>query len=147
MSNSVKSVVVKGKFKNFLNYRLKTRSLPFFNYYHNIFYTLNNNNKYLKIVPVNILDLMYQIVLSFLIMSDGNFDQGRKRVRIYTNCFTKQEVEKLALAINNNLGIYTGVLHDRNDQWILTIGAKNLELLRNTVSPYFHSSMLYRIGL
>lgn len=90
---------------------------------------------------------MDPLVLAYLIMSDGNFDQGRKRVRIYTNCFTKQEVEKLALAINNNLGIYTGVLHDRNDQWILTIGAKNLELLRNTVSPYFHSSMLYRIGL
>ena len=80
-------------------------------------------------------------------MGDGNFDKGRNRVRIYTNSFTKEEVEKLALSINKNLGIYVGVLHDRNDQWILTIGAKNLDLLRTTVSPYFHSSMLYRIGL
>jgi hypothetical protein len=56
-------------------------------------------------------------------------------------------VVKLADAIMNNLKIYTGVLHDINDQWILTIGAKNLELLRNTVSPHFHSSMLYRIGI
>jgi hypothetical protein len=51
------------------------------------------------------------------------------------------------LAINDKVGIYTGVLHDRKDQWILTIGAKNLELLRNTVYPHFHSSMLYRIGM
>ena len=72
---------------------------------------------------------------------------GRKRVRIYTNCFRKQEVEELALAINNNLGLYTGVLQDRKDQLILTIGAKILELLRTTVSLYFLSSMLYRIGL
>jgi hypothetical protein len=51
-------------------------------------------------------------------MGDGNFDKGRNRVRIYTNSFIKQEVEEqeLALSINNNLGIYTGVLHDRNDQ-------------------------------
>ena len=59
---------------------------------------------------------MDPIVLAFLIMSDGNFDKGRTRVRIYTNCFTKYEVEELALAINNNLGIYTGVLKDRKDQ-------------------------------
>ena len=113
-----------------------------------MFYKQNvKTGKYIKIVPVNILDLMDPIVLAYLIMSDGNFDKGRNRVRIYTNCFTKQEVQELSLAINKNLGIYAGVLHDRNDQWILTIGAKNLELLRNTVSPYFHSSMLYRIGL
>ena len=50
-------------------------------------------------------------------------------------------------AIKTRLNIYTGVLHDRKDQWILTIGANNLELLRKTVRPHFHSSMLYRLGL
>ena len=90
---------------------------------------------------------MNPIVLAYLIMTDGNFDKGRNRVRIYTNSYTKVEVESLAKAINNNLGIYTGVLHDRNNQWILTIGAKQLDLLRNTVSSHFHKSMLYRIGL
>lgn len=80
-------------------------------------------------------------------MSDGNFDKSRNRVRIYTNSFTKQEVEILAESIKDNLGIYVGVLHDRKDQWILTIGAKQLELLRKLVFPYFEKSMLYRIGL
>ena len=148
MTNPVKSVDIKVKDKVYTNYRLKTKSLPLFNHYFEMFYKLDKNSgKYIKIVPENIKDLMDPIVLAFLIMADGNFDKGRNRVRIYTNCFKKQEVELLALAINNNLGIYTGVLHDRKDQWILTIGAKNLELLRNTVSPYFHFSMLYRIGL
>lgn len=59
----------------------------------------------------------------------------------------KEEVERLALAINDKFNIYTGVLHDRNNQWILTIGAKILTLLRNIVSEYFHDSMKYRIGL
>jgi hypothetical protein len=77
---------------------------------------------------------MDPIVLAYLIMGDGNFDKSRNRVRIYTNSYTKKEVENLALAINNKLSIYAGVLHDRKDQWIITIGAKYLDLLRSTVS-------------
>jgi hypothetical protein len=52
---------------------------------------------------------MDPIVLAYLIMGDGNFDKSRNRVRIYTNSYTKKEVENLALAINNKLSIYAGV--------------------------------------
>ena len=148
MSNPVKSINIKGKTNNYTNYRFKTVSLPVFNQYHDMFYIFYTDKKnYIKIVPSNINELINPIVLAYLIMTDGNFDASRNRVRIYTNSYKKDEVVKLADAIMNNLKIYTGVLHDRNDQWILTIGAKNLELLRNTVSPHFHSSMLYRIGI
>lgn len=69
--------------------------------------------------------------------------------------YSKAEVETLAKAINLKLEIYVGVLHDRKDQWILTIGSKQApdplweggETLRNKVSAYFEPSMLYRIGL
>ena len=50
-------------------------------------------------------------------------------------------------SININLGIYAGVLHDSKDQWIITIGSKQLSLVREIVSPHFESSMLYRIGV
>ena len=50
----------------------------------------------------------------------------RNRVRIFTNSFTKEEVQILADSINAKLGIYVGVLHDRKDQWILTIEFKIL---------------------
>jgi len=80
-------------------------------------------------------------------MTFGKYDKGRNRVRIYTNSYKKEDVERLALAINDKFNIYTGVLHDRNNQWILTIGAKILTLLREFVSEYFHHSMKYRIGL
>jgi hypothetical protein len=113
-----------------------------------MFYSFNpDKNKYIKIVPINIIDLMNPIVLAHMIQGDGNFDKGRNRVRIYTNSYKKEEVENLALAINSKLNIYTGVLHDRKDQWILTIGANNLDLLRRTVSSHFHPSMLYRLGI
>ena len=148
MSNPVKPLEVKGVNKVYINYRLKTKTLSIFNLYHDMFYKLNpETNKYVKIVPTNIIDLMDPIVLAFLIQGDGNFDKGRNRVRIYTNSYTKSDVENLALSINTKLNIYTAVLLDRKDQWILTIGQKNLELLRNIVTPHFHPSMLYRIGL
>jgi hypothetical protein len=92
-------------------------------------------------------ELMTPVVLAFLLMSDGNFDKGRNRIRIYTNNFTKSETYLLAKSIENNLKIVTSVLYDRNDQYIITIGAKQLVLLRELVTPHFHPSMLYRIGL
>uniref|UniRef100_UPI0023F0D58F LAGLIDADG homing endonuclease n=1 Tax=Cyathus striatus TaxID=68777 RepID=UPI0023F0D58F len=149
MSNPVKSLEITGKNKVYTNYRLKTKTLPLFNSYYEQFYKLKpeSTNKYVKIVPDNIIDLMDPIVLAYLIQGDGNYDNSRNRVRIYTNCYKKQEVENLALAINSKLNIYTAVLHDRKDQWILTIGAKNLKLLREITIPYFHNSMLYRLGL
>lgn len=150
MNNPVKSLEIKGKNNTYKNFRLKTRSLPLFNYYLELFYEYSlEQNNYIKIVPMNIEEFMNFVVatLAYLIMTDGNFDKGRNRVRIYTNSFKKEEVENLALAINNKLGIYAGVLHDRNDQWIITIGAKYLSLLREKVSPHFHISMLYRIGI
>lgn len=149
-NTGVKINLIKGRsFFNWkLNYRFKTKMLPVFNSYHKIFYEANNVLwKYKKIVPHNILDLMDSTVLAYLIMTDGNFDKGRKRVRIYTNSYSKADVERLALAINTKLKIYVGVLHDRKGQWILTIGAKQLNLLREIVSPHFEPSMLYRIGI
>ena len=123
-------------------------SLPVFNQYHDMFYKFDHDLlKFVKIVPADVISLMDPIVLAYLIMSDGNFDKGRNRIRIYTNSYKKEEVQLLADAINIKIGIYVGVLHDRKDQWILTIGSKQLDLLRNIVKEHFHPSMLYRIGL
>ena len=148
MSNPVKSVTLKVRDKTYTNYRLKTATLSLFNQYHDMFYNWNpEKGKYIKIVPKNISEFMDPIVLAYLLMSDGNFDKNRNRVRIFTNSFTKEEVQILADAINAKLGIYVGVLHDRKDQWIITIGAKQLDLLRQTVSIHFTPCMLYRLGL
>ena len=147
ISNTVKPIEVKGKNKVYINYRLKTKTLPVFNSYYDMFYKSTEQNKFVKIVPENIFDLIDPIVLAYLIQGDGNYDKSRNRVRIYTNSFSKQEVENLALAINTRLNIYTGVLHDRKDQWILTIGAKELKFCREITIKYFQPTMLYRLGL
>jgi len=148
IKNPIKQVEIKGENKVYINFRLKTKTLPLFNIYHDMFYTLNTEtNKYVKIVPNDIFNFMNPIVLAYLIMSDGNYDKLRKRVRIYTNSYSKQDVEKLQKAINDKLGIYVGILHDRNNQWILTIGYTQLFKLQEIVSIYFEPSMLYRINM
>ena len=101
MINPVKVIEIKSKDKTYKNFRLKTKSLSLFNQYQSMFYNFNSDsNKYVKIIPVNVLELLDPIVLSYLIMTDGNFDSGRNRVRIYTNSYTKEEVQILANAIN-----------------------------------------------
>ena len=129
------------------SFRFKTRSLTIFSYYFVMFYTFNPaTGRYVKVVPQNIPDLLTPVVLAYLIMSDGNFDIGRNRVRIYTNSFTKSDVERLASAIQSKFGINTGVLADKKDQYIITIGAKELAKLRELVLPHMLDSMKYRVG-
>lgn len=148
INTPVKSIQIKGKDRNYINFRLKTISLPVFNYYFNLFYEFNSEKgKFVKIIPKDISDLLNSVVLAYLIMTDGNFDKGRNRLRIYTNSYNKEDVERLASAINTNLDIYAAVLYDRKNQWIITIGAKQLPLLREKVETFFEPSMLYRIGV
>lgn len=131
LNTPVKTVQIKGKNKIYINYRLKTISLPVFIQYFDMFYEYNTEKgKYIKIIPKNISELLNPVVLAYLIMTDGNFDRTRKRVRVYTNSYIKEDVVRLANAINTKLGICAGVLHDRKDQWIITIGSKQLSLLR-----------------
>lgn len=64
----------------------------------------------IKIVPVNIEELMSPIVLAHLIMGDGNIKLPDKIILYYGGPylrlgagppFSKEEVERLALAITN----------------------------------------------
>lgn len=76
IKNPIKQVEIKVDNKIYINYRLKTKTLPLFNVYHNMFYVLNTDtNKFVKVVPNDIENLMNPIVLAYLIMSDGNYEK------------------------------------------------------------------------
>ena len=90
---------------------------------------------------------MSPIVLAHLIMGDGNLKQPDKIIRIYTNSFTQTEVNLLALAITRKLGILTKVVHDRNNQYMLTISKSQLSLIQELIKSHMHSSMFYKIDL
>jgi hypothetical protein len=151
ISNPLASLIVastKDGLKNNISYRLKTKSLPIFNYYRDIFYKIDPvTNKYKKIVPLNINDLITPIVLSTIIIGDGNYHLGNNIVRIYTNSFTFEEVNLLKNAINNVLNIKVYVQNHRNNQFILVIPSSEIINLQNMVKSYIEKSILYRIGL
>ena len=113
-----------------------------------MFYKLDENtNKFTKVIPDNIEESITPVVLAHLIMGDGNLKPKDNILRIYTNSFTKQDVERLAEAITNKLGIATRVVHDRNEQYMLVISKDQLETVRSIIVPYMHMSMLYKLGL
>lgn len=127
---------------------LKTLTLPVFNYYRDLFYRLDPlTGTYVKIIPSNIRELLSAEALAAFIMGDGNFQPGVNTVRIYTNGFTHADVVLLRAAIESKFGIHVGVRHDRKDQYILAIGALNIDKLRRLVLPFMKPSMLHRIGL
>ena len=127
--------------------KFKTQSLPLFMIYHKFFYKPNSQGKLIKIIPLNIEQYMSPVVLAHLIMGDGNFKIKDGIIRIYTNSFSKKEVEILALAITNKLDVCTKVVHDRKDQYIITISKNQLIKVRELLLKYRHPSMYYKLGL
>lgn len=129
--------------KSYITVRFKTAMLPLFVYYHQLFYCIDEvTQRYVKRVPENIDSLMTPVVLANLIVGDGNLKKG-----IYTNSFTKLDVEKLASAITSKLGIVTKAVHDRNNQYMLTISRTQLDKVRELIGPHMHPSMSYKLGL
>ena len=72
---------------------------------------------------------------------------GENIIRIYTNSFTKLDVENLDSAITSKLGIVTRAVHDRNNQYMLRISRTQLEKVREIIGPHMHPSMSYKLGL
>jgi len=133
---------------NYSTVRFKTISMPQLLYYYNKFYKKNNkNNKWEKIVPIELKSYFSPISLAHLIMGDGNYLNEKNIIRIYTNSFIKNDVELLSNIINDRIGIKNIVIHDRNNQYIITIEKDNVKIARDLVLPFMHPSMLYKLGI
>lgn len=139
---------VSGGDKVHKSFRLKTLSLPLFNFYRDLFYVWDEAlGKFVKIIPSNIIDLLSPAALAAFVMGDGNYQPDANTIRIYTNGFTHADVILLAEGITMKYGIIVGVRHDRKQQYILAIGSLQIDKFRSLVLPYMEPSMLHRIGL
>jgi len=128
--------------------RFKTVMLPQLVSYHSMFYQKSStSNKLVKIVPSNIIELMSPVVLAHLIMGDGNLKRPDLIIRIYTNSFTKSEVDLLAIAITQKLGIIAKATLDRNGQYMITISKSELPLVVAQLKAHIYSTMSYKLGL
>lgn len=124
---------------------VRTVALPIFTIYHNLFYSLINN-KYVKIIPLNIEELLTPVSLAFFIMGDGNYNQVKKVIRLYTNSYSKSEVELISKALSNKFKILNR-LEKAGNNYIIIVPTSQVPKLQDLVKEHIHPSFLYRIGL
>jgi len=121
--------------------KFQTLSFPCLNKFYELFY---NNN--IKIVPVNIAELLTARSLAFWIADDGGKSFYGQTI-LHTNSFTFAEIELLQAALLTNFNLRTRVEEKRPGQWIIIIPVKQETSLADIVKPFMPESMMYKLHL
>ena len=124
---------------------MKTKSLPLFTEFHNLFY-LNG----VKLIPKNIGDLLTPLGLAHWICQDGSYHKVSKGVVLCTDSFTKEDVQLLISVLQNKFNLICTIQKAPGKnihRFRIYISAKSLPVLRSLVQSYFDPSMLYKLGI
>ncbi len=117
-----------------------TYSLPCFNELYDSFYVNN-----VKIVPVNISELLTAEGLAYFICDDGYYSDSNKIVKLCTESFTEADVELLIGVLENKFHLKCRK-EKRGKGFRIVIKNQSLGRLRELVQAHMHSSMLYKLG-
>jgi LAGLIDADG DNA endonuclease family/Proton-conducting membrane transporter len=135
-------------------YAFSSRSLPDLTVLHKQWYVLNKETKkFIKIVPLNIEDLLTSIGLAHWIMGDGYWDSHGKTVDICTDNFTLSEVELLIRVLKDKFNLLATIKRrikaNKEVCWRIRFSGKpeNLSNLKSLVQPHFFPSMLYKLNI
>jgi len=137
--------------KETTQYTINTRSLTVLTELHAQWYIWNELSKFVKIVPLNIADLLTPIGLAHWIMDDGYWSQGS--VFLCTDSFTSTEVDLLIYVLQSQFGLLATkqrrIKENKEICWRIRFSqAKgNILNLRSLVQSYFIPTMLYKINL
>ena len=86
--------------RNYSSLTLRTRSLPLFTEYYNLFY-FNG----VKVIPNNIGDLLTPLGLAHWIMQDRSYHKVSKGVALCTDSFQKEEIQLLLSVLQKNFNL------------------------------------------
>jgi hypothetical protein len=127
--------------KVYTNIRFETYSLPCFNYYRELFYVNG-----VKIIPLNIGELLTPVSLAYWAMEDGT---KRKNGFIFcTDSYTLNEIELLIKVLKENFDLNcTSQKVTGKDQYRIYIKSESMDKFRFLVTPYFHESMMYKLAI
>jgi hypothetical protein len=127
--------------KTYHGLTFRTFTLKVLHPFASMFYNVDpSTGKYVKFVPQNISELLTARALAFWVMDDGYKNKGAG-VTLCTECFTLEGVQLLKNALENNFGLIC-TLQKKNRLYIST---KSLSKLTNLISPYMHSSLMYKL--
>lgn len=133
----VKTTLSNGK--TYYGLEFMTRALPCFSVLKSWFYKGR-----IKIVPINIYDLLTYEGIAHIIMCDGSFVKGGG---IYIN-FQSFTIEDLIIFMNV-LNIKFNLnckLHKSRHQYIIYINVKSIKILYPNIEKYIIPSMKYKFG-
>ena len=135
-------------------YAFSSKSLPALTELHSQWYKLDKEkNKFIKIVPLNIGDLLTPIGLAHWLMGDGYWDKTNKTIVICTDNFTFSEVELLIAVLKSNFNITTTIQHrikaNKERCWRIRFSGKteNISKVIKLVRPHFIPLMLYKLNI
>lgn len=127
------------KNKVYFHIRFTTWTYASFNFIHDLFYVKNK-----KIIPQydTLNKIITPLALATWIMDDGSKRVGGG-VLLHTNCFTHDEVKRLAKLLNEKFNLKTSVRCNR--YFLLYIKKESMGLLRSIVSEYFSLDMMRKL--
>lgn len=148
-TNNILPYLVKQKLKNTAtleSYCFDTYSFTSLIWLFKLFY---KNKK--KVVPSEkyLYELLTPLSIAIWIQDDGTCLRSRG-IRIATNNFKLNEIEKLKSVLYKKFKIHSyAVIHyfSNSNQYQLYIKKESIDLVRNLTSPFFHESMLYKLGI
>ena len=134
---------IKQKGKVFFQYRINSYTFSSFNWIHEMFYKLTDN-KYIKIIPLNIEEYLTPLALAIWFIDDGSlFNKGAK---LAINYFTFEEVNFLCKVLKRKYNIIaTPNKYGKDKGHIIYIHNNSLKLFINIIKPYFLPSLYYKL--
>jgi len=135
---------IRQKGKVFYHYRINSYTFSSFNWIHGMFYKIIDN-KYIKIVPLNIGEYLTPLALAIWFMDDGS--SLGKGARIATNCFTLEEVNSLCNVLKSRYKINATPNKCGKDKgYIIYIQINSMKIFTKIVKPYLLPSLYYKLG-
>ena len=106
------------------------------------------DNKFIKILPLNIEKLLTPVGLAHWIMGDGYYSYGS--VILCTDNFTKDEVSNLIKILDEKFSLKASLKKRKNVSnvvWRISISKLSLENLKKLVLPHVIPEMVYKLGI
>lgn len=118
---------------------LNTRTYPCFTEFYNMFYV----NK-IKIVPLNLYELIDYEFFAYWIMSDGS--KVGNAMYLQTQSFSIKECVFIISILIHKFDLKCNI-HLQRNQPTIYISAKSMKKIKSKLLPYFLPSMVYKLNL
>lgn len=142
--------------KSYSSIAFKPYNLPCWNEFHTLFYRnsglthLDGQVHFIKIIPLNLQQLLTFLSLADLVMGDGFYTKD-KNIILCMESYSKDETDILINALKAKFDIPAGVNQRVSASghigWIIRISKKSLEKFTSLIKPYFLPELLYKLGI